>query len=64
LQSAVTLTRDGGRNGFWDFRDDQYAQLKKWVHSDAVAQKLDLAAQRWANTEYHDEFVAARSMLT
>lgn len=63
LQSAVTQKRNTGRNEFWNGRDAQYQQLKNWVHSAAVAEKLERAASRWASTDSHDEFVAARSML-
>jgi hypothetical protein len=63
LQSAVTLKRNAGRNNFWNGRDAQYQQLKNWVFSAAVAEKLERAALQWANTSSHDEFVAARTML-
>jgi hypothetical protein len=63
LQSAVTLRRNAGRNAFWSGRDAQYQQLKDWVYSSAAAEKLENAALQWENTNAHDEFVAARSML-
>ena len=39
LTSAVALTSKNGRNAFWSGRDDQYAQLRKWVKSPAVIGK-------------------------
>jgi len=63
LQSAVTLKRNAGRNQFWRGRDAQYQQLKDWVRSPAVEEKLERASQRWMDTDFQSEFVAARNML-
>ena len=62
-KNAITQKRNAGRNAFWSGRDAQYEQLKNWVRSAVVAEKLERAAMRWASTDSHDEFVAARSML-
>ena len=62
-KSAVTHKRNAGRNAFWNRRDAQYEQLKNWVRSAAVAEKLERAALQWVDTKFHDEFVAARNML-
>ena len=62
-KSAVTHKRNTGRNAFWSARDAQYQQLKNWIYSPAVANKLERAAHRWLNTESQNEFVAALNML-
>lgn len=63
LQSAVVLASNAGRNSFWDGRDQQYEHLKKWVHSAAVAGKLESAASRWADAPEREELLSARSIL-
>jgi hypothetical protein len=64
LQSAVVLDRNAGRNSFWDKRDQQYQQVKRWVRNEAVADKLERAAQQWAKTPYEEEFLAAWAIVT
>jgi hypothetical protein len=64
LQSAVVLDRNAGRNGFWNQRDQQYQQVKRWVRTQEVAGKLERAAQEWAKTPYEEEFLAAWAIVT
>ena len=64
LTSAVARTSRNGRNAFWSGRDDQYAQLQKWVKSPAVIEKLRNAAVRCTDSTLAEEFAAARSMCS
>jgi hypothetical protein len=64
LSSAVARTGNRGRNGFWDSRDAQYAQLKAWATSTAVAEKLRLAEVRWSNSDVASTFAMARSIVS
>ncbi len=64
LQSAVVLDSNAGRNQFWNGRDQQYRQLTQWVRSQAVTMKIEKAVDRWAETEYGAEFLAARAIVT
>jgi hypothetical protein len=64
LTSAVARTSKHGRNAFWKGRDDQYAQLQKWVKSPAVIEKLEVAEKGCADSELAKEFAAARSMCS
>jgi len=64
LTSAVARTSRNGRNAFCSGRDDQYAQLQKWVKSPAVIEKLRNAAVRCTDSALAEEFAAARSMCS
>lgn len=64
LSSAVARTGDSGRNAFWDGHDAQYAQLKTWARSTAVAQKLRLAEARWSDSDTVTTFAMARSIVS
>jgi hypothetical protein len=64
LTSAVARTGRNGRNEFWRGRDDQYAQLQKWVKSPAVIEKLTNAEVRCTDSTLADEFAAARSICS
>ncbi len=62
LTSALVRTENTGRNAFWETRDDQYAQLKQWARSEAVAKKLLAAENGTDDPELASEFAAARSI--
>jgi hypothetical protein len=64
LQTAVVLDSNAGRNAFWSGRDAQYQQLKQWVRSPAVEVKLARAAEKWAKTQYEEEFLSAWAIVT
>lgn len=64
LTSAVARTGKNGRNAFWQGRDDQYAQLQKWVKSPAVIERLENAEKSCAGSELANEFAAARAMCS
>lgn len=63
LTSAVTLENDSGRNAFWDRRDVQYAQVKTWIKTTPVTDKLESSIRNEAWAEYRSEFEAAASMI-
>jgi hypothetical protein len=62
LTSAVVQAQDRGRNAFWETRDEQYAQLKHWARSEAVAKKLLTAEIECNDPELASEFAAARAI--
>jgi hypothetical protein len=64
LSSAVTRTDGRGRNPFWETRDAQYDQLKAWVTSPAVVEKLRLAEARWNNSDFASTFAMVRSIVS
>jgi hypothetical protein len=62
LRSPIAASGRTVRNGFWEKCDRQYAELRKWIFSDCVKSKLQMAATT-APPELRAETEAALSML-
>jgi hypothetical protein len=63
LTSAITRSETTGRNAFWEDCKEQYLQLRKWVYTPEVLDRLENAANREDWKEHRAEFEAAASML-
>ena len=63
LSSAVVRPGTRGRNGFWDGRDEQYAQVQCWIKTPAVLQKLQRARETSIGSPAESEFEAAVQIL-
>ncbi len=48
-RSSIVHPKNGGRDAFWSQAETQYAELREWVRSRAVEEKLERAAIDKAN---------------
>jgi hypothetical protein len=62
LSSTITHDNRQGRNAFWENCETQYQQLRAWVRTKPVAEKLKLAELAASGTELANEFASARWM--
>jgi hypothetical protein len=63
LASAVVRSGSTGRNAFWKDRDEQYAQVQRWVKTPAVLQKLQRARISSEGSPSENELEAAVQIL-
>jgi hypothetical protein len=62
LSSSLVAGRGEVRNAFWGGREEQYTQLKLWVRSEAVTQKLALAERECTDEEICKELAVAKDL--
>ena len=63
LYSGLLDHQQPENHSFWGRCRAQFDQLQQWLHSRPVAEKLESAASRWADSEYHTHLVESRKML-
>ena len=61
--SSILITDDWNSNPFWNDRDKQHAQLKRWLHSKPIEVKLRAAQARWMAEDFAAEFAAATAAI-
>lgn len=63
-RTGMPRSRPVGINAFWAKHMDQAKQVSEWLHSKAVRNKLDRAAEMYINEPFAEELLAAASVVS